>query len=271
MVQLGLSSRLELFEELHAIATNARRGGADEGAVWGGWAELAASGVLRSGVWRDVLLKITTRDLDHVAIGPVAADGSGTGNDLSEGTILRLMYAMEALYPAVLFKDGALRWRVVPRGASYHHMLTCLERLGRAEVLTTAPTEVLTTAPMAAHTAEGALAACALPSGYARVPVVMAEAEAKALSLPSLKEALTARGLPTNGKKADLVLRLSASPLACTASTASAAYTTSAACAPAAVKEDEEQEAAAVRRPRRSAAAAARPPAGSAAPPRARP
>jgi 3-methyladenine DNA glycosylase/8-oxoguanine DNA glycosylase len=258
MVQLGLSSRLELFEELHAIATNARRGGADEGAVWGGWAELAASGVLRSGVWRDVLLKITTRDLDHVVIGPVAADGSGTGNDLSEGTILRLMYAMEALYPAVMFKDGALRWRVVPRGASYHHMLTCLERLGRAEVLTTAPAEVLTTAPMAALTAEGALAACALPSGYARVPVAMAETEAKALSLPSLKAALTARGLPTKGKKADLVLRLSASPLACTVSTASAAYTTSAACAPAAVKEEQEQEAAAaVRRPRRSSAAAA--------------
>jgi hypothetical protein len=85
MVQLGLSSRLELFEELHAIATNARRGGADEGAVWGGWAELAASGVLRSGVWRDVLLKITTRDLDHVVIGPVAADPAAAPSPFDPG------------------------------------------------------------------------------------------------------------------------------------------------------------------------------------------
>ena len=85
-------------------------------------------------MWRDVLLKITTRDLDHISVGPVASDGSGTGNDLSEGTVLRLLYALEALYPSVLVKEGALRWRVVPRGAGYHHLLTALEKLGRAEV-----------------------------------------------------------------------------------------------------------------------------------------
>jgi hypothetical protein len=117
MVQLGLSNRLELFEQLHSIAIDARHCGVDEGSVWGGWEELAASGVIHSGVWRDVLLKITTRDLDHVTIGPIGADGSGTGNDLSEGTVLRLMYAMEALYPSVLVRESALRWRVVPRGA----------------------------------------------------------------------------------------------------------------------------------------------------------
>ena len=102
--------------------------------MWGGWEELAASGMLHSSVWRDVLLKIATRDIDHVTVGPVAADGSRSGNDLSEGTILRLMYAIEALYPSVLVKEGALRWRVVPRGAGYHHLLKCLENLGRKEV-----------------------------------------------------------------------------------------------------------------------------------------
>jgi hypothetical protein len=139
MVQLGLSNRLELFEQLHSIAIDARHCGVDEGSVWGGWEELAASGVIHSGVWRDVLLKITTRDLDHVTIGPIGADGSGTGNDLSEGTVLRLMYAMEALYPSVLVREGALRWRVVPRGACYHYLLKSLEKLGRAEIVV-APT-----------------------------------------------------------------------------------------------------------------------------------
>ena len=134
MEELGLSKRLELFEQLHSMAINARHNGVDEGTVWGGWAEIAASGRLHSSVWRDVLLKITTRDMDHAIVGPVAADGSGTGNDLSEGTVLRLFYALEALYPSVLIKEGALRWRVVPRGASYHHLLMSLEMLGRNEV-----------------------------------------------------------------------------------------------------------------------------------------
>ena len=134
MEELGLSKRLELFEQLHSMAINARRGGVDEGSVWGGWTELAASGMLHSSVWRDVLLKITTRDMEHAIVGPVAVDGSGTGNDLSEGTVLRLFYALEALYPSVLIKEGALRWRVFPRGASYHHLLMSLEMLGRNEV-----------------------------------------------------------------------------------------------------------------------------------------
>ena len=64
----------------------------------------------------------------------MSPDGTGTGNDLSEGTVLRLLYALEALYPAALVKEGAMRWRVVPRGAGYHHMLGALEKLGRGEI-----------------------------------------------------------------------------------------------------------------------------------------
>ena len=74
MEELGLNNHIELFEQLHSIiAIKSRCGGVDEGY---GWEELAASGMLHSSVWRDVLLKIATRDINHVTVGPVAADGS---------------------------------------------------------------------------------------------------------------------------------------------------------------------------------------------------
>ena len=58
------------------------------------------------------MLAIKTRDAEHVVLGPVLADGSGSPRDMSEGVLLRLFHALECLYPTALLKEGALKWRV---------------------------------------------------------------------------------------------------------------------------------------------------------------
>ena len=131
--QLNLTTGLELFERLHSMATDSRIEGAREGFVYE-WAGLAASGAVTFGTWRDALLSITTRDAAHVVLGPVQADGTGTGRDMTEGPLYRIFHALECLYPATLIKEGALKWRVVPRGAAYNHLLSELERLGRGAI-----------------------------------------------------------------------------------------------------------------------------------------
>lgn len=132
--QLGLVNELHLFERLHAMAVASRSAGAREGLVYE-WSALAASGAITCGTWRDALLAITTRDADHITLGPVRADGSGTGRDMTEGVLYRILHVLESLYPATLLKESALKWRLIPRGAAYHHLLQMLEQLGRGSVL----------------------------------------------------------------------------------------------------------------------------------------
>ena len=122
---------MNVLDKLHAHATITRRKGAHEGQVYD-WVPLALGGGVLARTWRDALLVLKTRDADHIVLGPVLADGSGSIRDMSEGVLIRLYYALEMLYPTALIKEGALRWRVRPRGAGYHHMLDCLERLGRS-------------------------------------------------------------------------------------------------------------------------------------------
>ena len=130
---LGLRRGLELFERLHGAAVASRAAGAREGFVYE-WAGLAARGAVSASVWRDALLAITTREAEHVVLGPINTDGSGSGRDMSEGVLYRILHALEALYPSALVKEGPLKWRVVPRGAAYHHLITQLEGLGRSVV-----------------------------------------------------------------------------------------------------------------------------------------
>lgn len=88
---------------------------------------------VRCHCWRDALLTLTTRDSDFVAFGPILPDGSGCARPMNEGVVLRIFYALELLYPSVLFRHGSLRWRVCSRGAAYQHLLDSLRRLGRGE------------------------------------------------------------------------------------------------------------------------------------------
>jgi hypothetical protein len=108
---------------------------------------VAARGGVAARTWRDALLALKTRDSEHVVLGPVLADGSGSIRDMSEGVLLRLFHALEMLYPTALVKEGALRWRVRPRGAAHHHMLACLEQLGRGAVATPASASTFSTLP----------------------------------------------------------------------------------------------------------------------------
>ena len=129
---IGLTSRLELFDRLHAVAA-AAGGAAPTRASCGA---LGAAGGVGRGLAGDVARHAAPH---HDARRPPrvdrpGADGTGTGNDLSEGTVYRMLHALEALYPAALVKEGAMRWRVVPRGAGYHHLLDALTSLGRGEI-----------------------------------------------------------------------------------------------------------------------------------------
>jgi hypothetical protein len=54
---------------------------------------------------------------------------------MTEGVLYRILHVLESLYPATLLKESALKWRLIPRGAAYHHLLQMLEQLGRGSVL----------------------------------------------------------------------------------------------------------------------------------------
>jgi hypothetical protein len=122
---------LDALEGLHALAVSDRRNRPNEGFVYD-WMPLALDSPLPSRTWRDALLAIRTRERDHVLLGKgIRSDGTGAPRDMTEGVLLRLFHALEMLYPTALKKESAFKFRVRPKGAAYHHLLVCLERLGR--------------------------------------------------------------------------------------------------------------------------------------------
>jgi 3-methyladenine DNA glycosylase/8-oxoguanine DNA glycosylase/superfamily II DNA or RNA helicase len=127
---------LEAMTKLHDLAVSDREtplNGLSEGIVYD-WLPLASEGPIPSRTWRDALLAIRTRDTEHVVLGQgISSDGSGAPRDMTEGVLLRIFYALEMLYPTAIRKEGATKFLVRPKGAAYHHMLLCLEKLGRSE------------------------------------------------------------------------------------------------------------------------------------------
>ena len=75
---------LRALNDLHRHATSVRRQGAREGQIFD-WLPLAARGGVAARTWRDALLALKTRDAEHVVLGPVLADGTGSIRDMSEG------------------------------------------------------------------------------------------------------------------------------------------------------------------------------------------
>jgi hypothetical protein len=71
---------LESMAALHSVAEadrNDSNGGLNEGIVYD-WMPLATKSLLPSRTWRDVLLAIRTRDIDHVVLGKgICPDGTG--------------------------------------------------------------------------------------------------------------------------------------------------------------------------------------------------
>ena len=124
---------LKAMARLHSFAKADRKAGLSEGRVFD-WFPLANASLLPSRTWRDALLAIRTRERNHVVLGKgISSDGTGTPLDLSEGVLVRMFHGFEFLYPQVIYKEAALKFRVRPRGAAYYHLLASLEMLGRGE------------------------------------------------------------------------------------------------------------------------------------------
>ena len=70
--------------------------------------------------------------------------------------MLRIFYALEVLYPSVLHRCSALRWRVRPRGAAYQSLVASLRQLGRGWQVDAVPSALLTPSAAGGSAAAGA-------------------------------------------------------------------------------------------------------------------
>eukprot|EP00667_Euglena_gracilis_P000117 EG_transcript_117 len=106
-------------------AAAAARGQADPAAC-PAWGDIAAQSRLDRCVWRDVVIKFSTRnEADVVEVAPVARSGGRSQQavkQLTEGTVLRVLYALCALYPHAVWRVGELRFQVNPLGAPFVHL-----------------------------------------------------------------------------------------------------------------------------------------------------
>jgi hypothetical protein len=129
---------VQLFLALQAMASSAREGPVHEGVVFDWMQYIAGKSSLSKQVWRDVLLTITTRDKDVIGIAMVnrwGAPARQAVRPMSEGTVLRLLYTLEALYPCVLARTRSqFAWRLMPAGAAFVHMCASLDKLARMEL-----------------------------------------------------------------------------------------------------------------------------------------
>ncbi|KAK3270096.1 hypothetical protein CYMTET_21493 [Cymbomonas tetramitiformis] len=121
-----------LLRHLSAVAVVQRKCVQDDTAPE--WLDVARASPLAQCVWRDCLLKLTTREGSHISVAPCDWRGERTSlalQPLTEGTLVRLLLALESLYPTALEHVGELRWRVRASGAAYVHLMRCLSLLAR--------------------------------------------------------------------------------------------------------------------------------------------
>ena len=65
-------------------------------------------------VWRDLFVKLATRESAHVHVSPVDSLGArkvGSVRQMTEGTVLRLMFLLQALYPHSVRRSESSRSR----------------------------------------------------------------------------------------------------------------------------------------------------------------
>ena len=131
-----LDDAADLLRALQAMAAKQRSKGAVSEGVVADWLPLVEAGrsSVSKQVWRDVLLTITTRAADVIEVAPVNRFGGSAKQavrPMSEGTVLRIVYALEALYPSVFVRVSCLKWSLIPSGAAFVHCLNCLDCLAR--------------------------------------------------------------------------------------------------------------------------------------------
>jgi hypothetical protein len=93
------------------------------------WYELGSS--LPKAFWRDLAVKLQTRENDILHISPVGRDGRRTGNavqPMTEGTMLRVLIALQMVYPRLLQRRGELSFRLTTEGKANAETLTHLLR-----------------------------------------------------------------------------------------------------------------------------------------------
>ena len=89
------------------------------------WSDVAAASQLAPHVWRDLVIKITTRENDIISCAPVNKTGSRSHvavQQMTEGTMLRLLLALQLLYPFAVERLGELRFRVHSQGPGFAHL-----------------------------------------------------------------------------------------------------------------------------------------------------
>eukprot|EP01065_Artemidia_motanka_P016194 TRINITY_DN19919_c0_g1_i1.p1 TRINITY_DN19919_c0_g1~~TRINITY_DN19919_c0_g1_i1.p1 ORF type:complete len:1957 (+),score=523.13 TRINITY_DN19919_c0_g1_i1:51-5873(+) len=89
------------------------------------WRVVAASGRLERQVWRDLWIKLATREGEAVEVSRCTRDGERSASALqqmSEGTLLRLLYCLAALYPHALTRQTELKFRICACGVHFAHM-----------------------------------------------------------------------------------------------------------------------------------------------------
>ena len=114
---------LEMFEELERLAEGFREAMGENDVF--AWHHIAEESRLPRSVWRDMVIKVATREGDTVDVSRCARDGtktSGALQQLTEGVLLRVLYTLQALYPSVLRRTGELRFRLTQTGAQYVHL-----------------------------------------------------------------------------------------------------------------------------------------------------
>ena len=127
-------STMELFINLDAHAKKMRKSpDFTHGDVYH-WIELGQQSTLPRSVWRDLVIKMSTRESDTIDISKCARDGTkttGALQQLTEGVLLRVLCALEALYPCVLKRvaSSELRFKIAQVGTQYIHLSRVLSVL----------------------------------------------------------------------------------------------------------------------------------------------
>lgn len=136
----GASLNAELFQELQTQAAKNRAKIADTQVYQ--WLVLARESKLDPSVWKDLHTKIVAREKSGVVeISPVGRDGKHQGiravRRRTEGTMLRIMHLLCALYPHVfkLPKNSRLSFKVKCDSAQYSHAVYCLKELSQGKVV----------------------------------------------------------------------------------------------------------------------------------------
>ena len=127
---------VQLLKDLEAAARLARRqskGRSDRFQHVFDWSSAVAQSPLGRHVWRDLFVKLATRESAHVHVSPVDSLGArkvGSVRQMTEGTVLRLMFLLQALYPHNVRRSGELAFTVGHIDTpSYLHMVRAVRAL----------------------------------------------------------------------------------------------------------------------------------------------